>query len=266
MRSLSRLRIAAPIAAALALVVLVAGTGFGISLLATPANAWLQRAPESLQQLQRKLLPLRQHLERAAQANVAIEKIASTTDAQTKTVELKQHPLTDMLYIRTPQVVTSAVLLLILLYFLLASEGQFLPKLINFMPQLSDKKRAVSIAREIETHLSRYLLTLAVINAGLGIAVGTTVGFLGLPNPLLWGVLVAVLNFVPYLGVLTGIVCMTLGSILTFDSLGYALICPAVYLTFVTIEGNFITPLVMGKSLTLNPLMIVLSLTFWGWM
>ena len=58
---------------------------------------------------------------------------------------------------------------------------------------------------------------------------------------------------------------MTLGSVLTYDSLGYALIFPAVYLTFVTIEGNFITPLVMGKSLTLNPLIIVLSLTFWGW-
>lgn len=265
-RAFGRVRIAAPVAAVLVLLVLVGSIGFGFSFLAAPANGWLQKAPDSLQQLQRKLRPLRQHIERAAQADVEIEKMASSGDAQTKTViELKQHPFIDMLYIRTPQVVMSAVLLLIFLYFLLACEGQFLPKVISLTPRLADKKRAVSIAHEIEAHLSRYLLTIAVINGCLGLAIGMTVGLFGLPNPAMWGVLVAVLNFVPYLGALTGIVCMTLGSVLTYDSLGYALIFPAVYLTFVTIEGNFITPLVIGKSLTLNPLIIVLSLSFWGW-
>jgi predicted PurR-regulated permease PerM len=167
-RGLGRVKIAAPIAAVLVLLVLVGSIGFGFSFLAAPANHWLQKAPDSLQQLQRKLLPLRQHIERAAQANVEIEKMASSADAETKTVELKQHPLIEMLYIRTPQVVMSAVLLLILLYFLLACESQFLPKIISLTPRLADKKRAVSIAREIEAHLSRYLLTIAVINACLG--------------------------------------------------------------------------------------------------
>ena len=95
---------------------------------------------------------------------------------------------------------------------------------------------------------------------------GTTVGLLGLPNPVMWGVMVAILNFVPYLGALTGIICMTIGAILSFDSLGYALIFPAVYLGFGALEGNFITPWVMGRSLTLNPVLILLSLVFWGWM
>ena len=101
---------------------------------------------------------------------------------------------------------------------------------------------------------------------GRVIAVGTTVGLLGLPNPVMWGVMVATLNFVPYLGALTGIICMTIGAVLSFDSLGYALIFPAVYLAFGTLEGNFITPWVMGRSLTLNPVIILLSLVFWGWM
>jgi predicted PurR-regulated permease PerM len=82
----------------------------------------------------------------------------------------------------------------------------------------------------------------------------------------MWGALVAILNFVPYLGALTGIICMTIGAVLSFDSLGYALIFPAVYLGFGTLEGNFITPWVMGRSLTLNPVIILLSLVFWGWM
>jgi predicted PurR-regulated permease PerM len=134
------------------------------------------------------------------------------------------------------------------------------------MPKLADKKRAVSIATEIEGQVSRYLFTQTAINIGLGLAVGTTVGFLGLRNPIMWGVMVALLNFVPYLGALTGIVCITLGAVLSFDSFSYALVFPAVYLGFATLEGNFITPWIMGRSLTLNPVMILLSLTFWGWM
>jgi predicted PurR-regulated permease PerM len=82
----------------------------------------------------------------------------------------------------------------------------------------------------------------------------------------MWGVMVAALNFVPYLGALTGISCITLGAVLSFNSISYSLLFPGVYLAFAILEGNFITPWVMGRSLTLNPVMILLSLIFWGWM
>ena len=167
---------------------------------------------------------------------------------------------------RTPEFITSTTLLLILLYFLLAYDGVFLNKLIRILPTLSDKKRAVSIASDIEGQVSRYLFTVTVINICLGIAVGTTVGLLGLPNPVMWGVMVALLNFIPYLGALTGIICITLGAVLSFPSFSYALLFPAVYLAFATLEGNFVTPWVMGRSLTLNPVLILLSLIFWGWL
>ena len=107
---------------------------------------------------------------------------------------------------------------------------------------------------------------MTAINVCLGAAIGTTVGLLGLRNPLMWGVLVAALNFVPYLGALTGILCITLGAILSFDNFGYALIFPAAYLAFAVLEGNFITTWIMGRSLTLNPVLVLLSLTFWGWL
>jgi predicted PurR-regulated permease PerM len=201
-----------------------------------------------------------------AKASGEIEKIATPDSGSKMAVEVKRHPITETLYVRTPEFVTSSVLLLILLYFLLAYDGVFIAKLIKLLPTLSDKKRAVSIAQEIESQVSRYLFTVTIINCCLGLAVGTTVGLLGLPNPVMWGALVAILNFVPYLGALTGIICMTIGAVLSFDSLGYALIFPAVYLAFGTLEGNFITPWVMGRSLTLNPVLILLSLVFWGWM
>jgi predicted PurR-regulated permease PerM len=265
-RAMARAKIPSPIGAAIILIALLSLIIYGISILATPAAGWLQKAPTGLQELQHKLIPVKQSMAQVAQASGEIEKLASP-DAQTKTaVEVKRRPITEILYVRTPEFVASSVLLLILLYFLLAYDGVFMAKLIKLLPTLSDKKRAVSIAHDIESHVSRYLFTVTIINACLGLAVGTTVGFLGLRNPIMWGVMVAVLNFVPYLGALTGIICMTIGAVLSFDSFGYALIFPAVYLAYGTLEGNFITPLVMGRSLTLNPVIILLSLTFWGWM
>ncbi|MGI9088227.1 MAG: AI-2E family transporter [Chthoniobacterales bacterium] len=271
-RSLSKIRIGAHFGAALLLLALVAMIGYAISFLAAPAAGWLEKAPYGLQQLQLKLLPLRKPMQQVAQASGEIDKLAAPevhtpgAPPPAPVVEVKQHHMADALYGRTTELLTSLVLLLILLYFLLAYDGVFLGKVIKMLPRLEDKKRAVCIAREIEAHVSRYLVTITLINVCLGILIGTAVGLLGLRNPVMWGVLVAVLNFVPYLGALTGIVCMTIGAVLSFNSLGYAFVFPAVYLVIATIEGNFVTPMVMGRSLTLNPVIILLSLTFWGWM
>jgi len=265
-RALARAKIPTLLGAAMILIALLLGIGSGISALAPPVADWLQKAPTGLQELQRKFMPMKKSMAKAAQASGEIEKLA-TPDSPTKTVvEVKRRPITEILYIRTPQFIAGALLLIVLLYFLLAYDGVFIAKLIKLMPSLSDKKRAISIAHDIESHISRYLLTATVINACLGLAVGSTVGFFGLRNPVMWGVVVAVLNFVPYLGALTGIICMTIGATLSFDSLSYALIFPTVYLLFGILEGNFVTPWVMGRSLSLNPVIILLSLTFWGWM
>jgi predicted PurR-regulated permease PerM len=266
-RTLARARITPLVGAALVLLSLVGAIAYAVSFLATPAAGWIEKAPYSLQQLRWKLLPLKQPIESVAKASGEIEKLATSDNPQAKSaIEVKRHPITDALYVQAPELIVNTVMLLILLYFLLASDGVFLTKLIKLLPTLSDKKRAVSIANEIEAHVSRYLLTVTLINVSLGVAVGTAVGFLGLRNPIMWGAMVAMLNFVPYLGALTGIICMTLGAVLSFDNLGYALVFPTAYLSLAILEGNFITPLVMGRSLTLNPVMVLLSLIFWGWM
>jgi predicted PurR-regulated permease PerM len=264
-RGLARLKIPLPAGTALLLIGFFGLIGYGISALATPTAGWLEKAPSGFTELQRKLLPVRKSVAQVAQATGEIEKLTST-NAETKAIEVKQHPITEMLFIRTPEFVASAVLSLILLYFLLVYDQTFIAKLVKLLPTLSDKKAAVGIAHDIESQISRYLFTITAINVCLGLAVGCAVGLLGLPNPVMWGVMVALLNFVPYLGALTGIICMTIGATLSFDSLSYALIFPAVYLSFGVLEGSFVTPWIMGRSLTLNPVIILLSLTFWGWM
>ena len=264
-RGLARLKVPLPVSSALLLIGFFGLIGYGISVLAAPTAGWLEKAPAGFTELQRKLLPVRKSVAQVAQATGEIEKLTST-NAETKAIEVKRHPISEMLFLRTPEFVASAVLSLILLYFLLVYDQTFIAKLVKLLPTLSDKKTAVGIAHDIESHISRYLFTITAINVCLGLAVGTAVGLLGLPNPVMWGVMVALLNFVPYLGALTGIVCMTIGATLSFDSLGYAFVFPAAYMTLGVIEGSFITPWVMGRSLTLNPVIILLSLTFWGWM
>jgi predicted PurR-regulated permease PerM len=264
-RGLAQIKIPLPVSAALLLIGFFGLIGYGISVLATPTAEWLQKAPAGFAELQRKLLPVKKSVAQVTQATGEIEKLASA-NAEIRAVEVKRHPITETLFMRTPEFVASAVLSLILLYFLLVYDQAFIAKLVKLLPTLSDKKTAVGIAHDIEEQISRYLFTVTAINVCLGVAVGTAVGLLGLRNPVMWGVMVAVLNFVPYLGALTGIICMTIGAALSFDSLGYAFVFPAVYLSFGVLEGSFITPWIMGRSLTLNPVIILLSLTFWGWM
>jgi predicted PurR-regulated permease PerM len=267
LRSLNKWGIRPAFGAALLLLGVIAVISYAVSFLAAPAAGWLEKAPYGLQQLQQKMLPLRKPMEQVAMASDQIEKLTAPTDPKAPaSVTVKPSRITDSILGRTQELLLSTVLLLILLYFLLAYDEVFLSKVIKMMPTLHDKKRAVSIAHEIETHVSRYLLTVTLINIGLGIAVGTAVWLLGLSNPIMWGTMVALLNFVPYLGAFAGIIFMTIGAILSYDSLGYAMLFPASYLAIATIEGNFVTPYVMGRSLTLNPVIILLSLTFWGWM
>ena len=264
-RALARLNVPLPVSAALLLIGFFGLIAYAISALALPTAGWLQKAPAGFAELQHKLLPVKKSVAQVAQATGAIEKLTST-GTETKAIEVKRHPITDTLFVRTPEFVASAVFSLILLYFLLVYDQTFIAKLVKLLPTLSDKKAAVGIAHDIESQISRYLFTITAINVCLGLAVGSAVALLGLPNPVMWGVMVALLNFVPYLGAFTGIICMTVGATLSFDSLGYALIFPAVYLSLGVLEGSFITPWIMGRSLTLNPVIILLSLTFWGWM
>jgi predicted PurR-regulated permease PerM len=267
-RGLARIKIRPFFGSAIVLAALIAAIVSGISMLSEPASGWIEKAPYSLQQLKQKLLPLKKPIEKVAQASGEIDKLTTTEDEQAKpqAVVVKRSALAEAFFTQGPEFVASAVVMFILLYFLLAYDGVFLAKIIRVTPRLDDKKRAVSMMRDIEHHISRYLLTITAINIGLGLAVGITVHFLGLRNPIMWGVMVALLNYVPYLGALTGIICMTLGAVLSFDNLGYAMVFPASYLLLAILEGNFITPVILGKSLTLNPVLILISLAFWGWM
>ena len=156
---------------------------------------------------------------------------------------------------------------LVLLYLLLASGDLFLQKLVRVMPTLGDKKRAVEISHEIQQNISNYLVSVTLINLGLGVVVSVGLWCMGIPNPAMWGIFVAVLNFVPYFGPVCGIILLAAVGLLTFESsLWHALLPPAWYLLLHLLEANLVTPVLLGRRFTLNPVVIFVSLIFWTWL
>jgi predicted PurR-regulated permease PerM len=161
---------------------------------------------------------------------------------------------------------TSLAIVFVLSLFLLASGTMFYEKVIQSFATLSQKKRALRIMYDVEREISRYLLTITLINVGLGLAVGLGLWALGMPNPLLWGVAAGLLNFLPYIGAVLSVVAVAAIALVSFDSLSYALVPPAYVLLCNIVEGNVVTPFVVGRRLELNAVAIFIAVAFWSWL
>jgi len=264
LRLLKRAHISEALGAALLLVALVGGVGLGLYSLITPATEWLAKAPDSITRIQSKLGSLHFPMEQMNRTADQVERTMAG-DSVTARVSAVKSPawIMQALFGGTTTFLSEAIVVIVLLYFLLASRDLFLRKLIKVLPSFEDKKRAAEIAREMEHNISTYLFTITLINMGVGVAVGVGVWLLKMPNPVLWGVLACVLTYIPYLGALVGISVLGLAALLAFNDLGHALAVPGVYLVVSFLEGNFVTPLVLGRRLTLNPVVIFVGLLFW---
>lgn len=270
-RGLTRLRIPGTIAAAIVILTLLGGTVYAVYSLSGPAADWIERAPQGMRRVERRIRDIQRPVEEVRQAaeqvEERVEEIAGGRSGQRpREVQVEGRTLTSIVLGQTQAFLAGAVVMVILLYFLLASGDLFLRKLVRVLPRLSDKKAAIEIARATEDHISKYLTTVTLINIGLGVAVGIAMRLAGMPNPVLWGVAAGLLNFVPYLGPLVAAGMIALVSLLTFEGVGRALVAPALYLGLNALEGYLFTPLLLGRRLLLNPVMIFLGIIFWGWL
>ncbi len=267
-RGLKKLHIPEALGAALAIFSLLGLLLLGVVELATPAYDWMGQAPQSLRRIESKLRDLKKPVQTVSKATEQVEKIAKVSGGQDAApkVQVTTESLGARVLSKMTDLVSSAVVMFILLYFLLASGDLFLRKLIKVTPNLADKKRAVEIARQIETEVSAYLATITLINIVLGLAVWGALALAGVPNPLLWGVLATFANYIPYLGPILMISVLTMVGLLTFPDVPHALLPPGAFLGLHVLETFLITPTILGRRLTLNPVMIFLGLTFWGWL
>ncbi len=256
------------ISAAVVLAVLIAGVAIGFVQLGHPALKWMNEAPQHMVDLRQRVQKLFPRVARFSQAAAAVNSLGATEEEQKKapTVELKTSRVPSGFINWTGTLLAGVGEMLVLLYLLLASGDMFLQKLVHVMPTLSDKKRAVEISHEIQQNISNYLFTVSLINLGLGMVVSGGLYFMGVPNAVLWGMLVALLNFVPYFGPIAGVTLLAGVGLLTFDTLWKGLLPPAWYLLLHLLEANLITPILLGRRFTLNPVVIFVSLIFWTWL
>jgi len=152
------------------------------------------------------------------------------------------------------------------LFFYLLGRTQMRSVVVAFFDQRDARLRTLKIMNDIDRNLTDYLSVVAIINLAVGCCAGVVAYVAGLPNPLAWGVLGFILNFIPYVGALIMELILLGVGLATFSTLTHALLAPLLYLAFTTIEGHFVTPAIMGRRLTLNPLLVFFALVFWTWL
>lgn len=265
-RRLARVRVPEAVGAALVLIVFLGGVGLATYQLSGPAFGWIEGAPYNLEKIQDKLRPVQETVEEVKRTTQQVEKMTETQAAGEPTVTIKGPSLTESFLSGAGRVASTVGITIVLLYFMLASGDLFLRKLVKVLPTLQDKRRAVEIARQAESDVSRYLVTITLVNLGLGACTALAMLALGMPNPVLWGALATLNNFVPYLGSMATTAVLALVAAVTFEELSAILAPPAVFLVLTTLEGQFITPMLLGRRLTLNPVVIFLALLVWGWL
>jgi predicted PurR-regulated permease PerM len=244
------------------LITVIGGTAYS---LAAPAAEWVTKAPESMHRIEAKLKLLRRPVEQMTKTAERVEDLTNLGGDNATQVEVKSGGLRSAIFGSTQSFITGAALVLMLLYFLLADGDVFTGKMVKVLPRLRDKQLAMTIAGEIERSISTYLGATTAINVTLGILTGIAMYLVGLPNPVLWGIVGGLLNFVPYIGGLVAVVVLTLAGMATFEKTGAALLPGIVYFLLTNIE-SFVTPYVLGKRMSLNPVVVFIAVLAWGWL
>ncbi|MFC4175508.1 AI-2E family transporter [Microvirga sp. GCM10011540] len=240
--------------------------GAGVYFLSAPVTEWIQRAPSIGRQVEDKLNSLRGSVAAISEASQTVENLAgATSDPRVQEVVVKEagflSSATSMLW----SALTTTGIALVLVLFLLGSGNMIYEKIVRVLPTFHDKKTAVSIVHDIESSISHYLLTITLINMGLGIVIGLAMWAIGMPTPYLWGLGATFLNFLPFIGALAGVSLVAVVALISFDSISYALLAPLLYFSLTALEGNIITPLILGRRLELNTVAIFIGVAFWGW-
>ncbi|QDV09095.1 AI-2 transport protein TqsA [Planctomycetes bacterium Poly30] len=267
-RFASRRRIPAPATAGL-LVVLILGTTVGGALsLSEPANQWLRRLPKDIRTLQQRWeevnRPSKEMIEVVDAVDELVDSAKEDVVATVRVVDTT--PFMVKVFNQARGVLAQFALFLVLLYFMLANDRVLMKKWTRIVQTSEAQERVRKICATIESQCGSYLISISLINAGLGLAVGLATAALGLPNPILWGAVAAILNFVPFLGAAVGIAVVLVVGISSTESLGAGVLPGAAYLFLTSIEGLLITPSIVGRSIRLSPVAVLMWLMLWGWL
>ena len=262
-----RLRLPRWLGALLVMVALIGALVTAATQLAAPAQRWLNPKSPEWRKLEFRIREVKKPLDTIKDAQERMADIAEDKPGKPKPKEVvvERRDLFKALDDAKPLLV-GALSTVVLLYFLLSSGDLFLRKLIRILPRLTDKKKAVGIARTIQVEIGRYFMTIASINLGLGVVTAGVMALLGMPSAVFWGALVAALNFIPYAGPGMSLVLLTAGAFVSLDSWPAILAVPISFFALVLVEGQFLQPILVGRRLRLNVVVTFLAVLAWGWL
>jgi predicted PurR-regulated permease PerM len=255
------------VSAILILMIFLGASGGAVNLLWEPAQQWLAGAPRIVKIIEQKVGPMARVLRRI---DAVVYSAGHLTEAgrSTKPTQTRATPAPGAsggLLLGTSTALVALTTVVVLTLFLLAGGPPMLGRMTASLASDAHSTRVLQVIDAVRSELGRYYGTIALINLGLGLATGLGMMALGMPNPVLWGALAAVLNFIPYVGSATTLVVLSVVAIVSFDSVGRVLAVGATYLGLATIEGQIVQPLLLGRRLELSPIIVFLALWFGGW-
>ncbi|MFN7002248.1 MAG: AI-2E family transporter [Roseinatronobacter sp.] len=280
-RRLQRLGMNGHVVAAGLVVGLLIGLGAIVGMLAGPVRQVTANLPEIVADISARLTAAREAILAIAQSlgpgdqsdipslrPAAVEAdVESNGEAAPEMVFLMDNATDVLLYLaEAPAIVAQLIFALVLLFFLLSSSRVIYRKIVQSFATIAGKRAALATLRETEDKLCGYLGTITLINAGLGVCIGMAMWALGMPVPLLFGMLGFLLNFIPYLGAVMGVGLASMVALLWFDTVGPVLAVGFTYLALTTVEGQLVTPSLLAQRLRMTPVPVFLSVAFWAWM
>lgn len=277
MQRLRRWGIPEAIGAALVVFIIVSGCGAGVYYLAAPVQSWIERGPYIPYQTRQKIEILRKGAEAATKR---VEELAKTGAAPSLAAPAGQQPK------QPPEPPVSSIVqeagafllgtatsttitffsLIVVLYFMLAGGRRTVEGVIRSLDSAQSARQMVGMVYEMNALIARYIQVISLINVGLGACTAGALALAGFPNALLWGFVVGLLNFLPFIGPFLSIALIGAVALLSFDSWLAIALPPVIVLVLQIVESHFVTPALVGRRLQLNPIAVILSILFWTWM
>ena len=259
----ARHRIPRALGASVLMVGLIGAIGTGIGLLAQPALGWFHNAPRAIRSFVPKLEHLTRPLEAASRATqTLVNGHPSRVAPHPAEVAITAWDVVS----NAPKVLAAVLTVVLLVFFFLVYGDSLLRRLVEIGPDFRSKRHSVSIVRGIQVEVSRYILTTMVINAILGALTAGMLWLLHVSDPLLWGAVAMMANFIPYVGAIVTTTVLLLVGLIQFNQIGSALLPALCFACLTAFEGNLITPMILGRSMRLSPIAILIWLLLWGWL
>jgi predicted PurR-regulated permease PerM len=256
-------RILASLLLILALFGTIVGLGAAIS---GPARTWAAKLPEGIPRLEERLSFMREPINTLQRFLQQVEDFGGTGPSPNAVASARGPTLLSQLFTGTRNFAGGFFTTVLFLFFFLVSGDIFLHRLVEILPRFRSKRQVVEISQQIESDISAYLVTITIMNAVVGIATALAMWLTGVGDPILWGTVAFLLNYVPILGTALGVLIFLLAGLLTHDTLWQALLPAGLYLGFRLIEGETVTPMLLARRFTLNPVLVIIALVFCFWM